>query len=216
MVICQNNYSLQFGLHSSQNYLCAMQILDGKKVSQAVKDQLKIDVAQLSADNGVIAVVPTHRKAEVAAFLEAVEVLTTEEPAPRPLVQVPAQRAVVPDQLRSNAMRRLSQQRKFIGQLLRLDDLAEGRHRSDRRPLLVDLDAAQLRNERDIHQSIRQGHSFALHPILHDPGDEIAPSGKHFGLRPVLGENGYGFLNSGRLVQLETFHRRSTSQSHSL
>lgn len=30
-----------------QGYLCAMQILDGKKVSQAVKDQLKIDVAQL-------------------------------------------------------------------------------------------------------------------------------------------------------------------------
>lgn len=30
-----------------QGYLCAMQILDGKKVSQAVKDQLKINVAQL-------------------------------------------------------------------------------------------------------------------------------------------------------------------------
>ena len=30
-----------------QDYLCAMEILDGKKVSQAVKDQLKIDVAQL-------------------------------------------------------------------------------------------------------------------------------------------------------------------------
>jgi methylenetetrahydrofolate dehydrogenase (NADP+)/methenyltetrahydrofolate cyclohydrolase len=30
-----------------QGYLCAMEILDGKKVSQAVKDQLKIDVAQL-------------------------------------------------------------------------------------------------------------------------------------------------------------------------
>ena len=38
---------MQFGLHSSQNYLCAMQILDGKKVSQAVKDQLKLNVAQL-------------------------------------------------------------------------------------------------------------------------------------------------------------------------
>ncbi len=30
-----------------RDYLCAMEILDGKKVSQAVKDQLKIDVAQL-------------------------------------------------------------------------------------------------------------------------------------------------------------------------
>jgi len=33
-----------------QDYLCAMQILDGKKVSQAVKDQLKISVAQLFAE----------------------------------------------------------------------------------------------------------------------------------------------------------------------
>ncbi len=33
-----------------QGYLCAMQILDGKKVSQAVKDQLKINVAQLSTE----------------------------------------------------------------------------------------------------------------------------------------------------------------------
>jgi methylenetetrahydrofolate dehydrogenase (NADP+)/methenyltetrahydrofolate cyclohydrolase len=38
---------MQFGQHGSQNYLCAMQILDGKKVSQAVKDQLKLNVAQL-------------------------------------------------------------------------------------------------------------------------------------------------------------------------
>lgn len=30
------------------NYLCAMKILDGKKVSQAVKDDLKINVAQLA------------------------------------------------------------------------------------------------------------------------------------------------------------------------
>ena len=33
-----------------QGYLCAMQILDGKKVSQAVKDQLKIKVAQLFSE----------------------------------------------------------------------------------------------------------------------------------------------------------------------
>ena len=38
---------MQFGMDIVQDYLCAMQILDGKKVSQAVKDQLKIDVAQL-------------------------------------------------------------------------------------------------------------------------------------------------------------------------
>jgi len=40
----------RFGMHSVQGYLCAMQILDGKKVSQAIKDQLKIDVAQLAAE----------------------------------------------------------------------------------------------------------------------------------------------------------------------
>lgn len=37
-------------MQSPQNYLCAMQILDGKKVSQAVKDELKISVAQLFAE----------------------------------------------------------------------------------------------------------------------------------------------------------------------
>lgn len=40
----------RFGLHSAQSYLCAMQILDGKKVAQAVKDELKLDVAQLAAE----------------------------------------------------------------------------------------------------------------------------------------------------------------------
>jgi methylenetetrahydrofolate dehydrogenase (NADP+)/methenyltetrahydrofolate cyclohydrolase len=39
-----------FGLHTAQSYLCAMQILDGKKVSQAIKDELKIGVAQLFAE----------------------------------------------------------------------------------------------------------------------------------------------------------------------
>ena len=46
----QNISELRFGLHSAPGYLCAMQILDGKKVSQAVKDQLKIDVAQLATE----------------------------------------------------------------------------------------------------------------------------------------------------------------------
>lgn len=31
-------------------YLCAMQILDGKKAAQAIKDELKMDVAQLAAE----------------------------------------------------------------------------------------------------------------------------------------------------------------------
>ena len=33
-----------------QSYLCGMQILDGKKVAQAVKDRLKLDVAQLAVE----------------------------------------------------------------------------------------------------------------------------------------------------------------------
>jgi methylenetetrahydrofolate dehydrogenase (NADP+)/methenyltetrahydrofolate cyclohydrolase len=32
------------------HYLCAMQILDGKKTAQALKDELKLDVAQLAAE----------------------------------------------------------------------------------------------------------------------------------------------------------------------
>ncbi len=33
-----------------RTYLCAMQILDGRKAAQAIKDELKIDVAQLAAE----------------------------------------------------------------------------------------------------------------------------------------------------------------------
>lgn len=36
--------------HNTKPYLCRMKILDGKKASQAIKDELKIDVAQLSAE----------------------------------------------------------------------------------------------------------------------------------------------------------------------
>lgn len=34
----------------TRTYLCAMQILDGRKAAQAIKDELKIDVAQLAAE----------------------------------------------------------------------------------------------------------------------------------------------------------------------
>jgi methylenetetrahydrofolate dehydrogenase (NADP+) / methenyltetrahydrofolate cyclohydrolase len=37
---------LPFTIH----YICAMQILDGKKAAQTIKDQLKLDVAQLAAE----------------------------------------------------------------------------------------------------------------------------------------------------------------------
>ncbi|HET9824691.1 MAG TPA: tetrahydrofolate dehydrogenase/cyclohydrolase catalytic domain-containing protein, partial [Chitinophagaceae bacterium] len=41
-----------FTIHHSPftNYLCAMQLLDGKKASQAIKDQLKLDTAQLGVE----------------------------------------------------------------------------------------------------------------------------------------------------------------------
>ena len=35
---------------SDKYYFCAMQILDGKKAAQAIKDELKLDVAQLATD----------------------------------------------------------------------------------------------------------------------------------------------------------------------
>lgn len=37
-------------LYLVKTYLCAMQILDGKKASQAIRDELKIEVAQLNAE----------------------------------------------------------------------------------------------------------------------------------------------------------------------
>ena len=36
--------------HTSNYYLCAMQILDGKKAAQAIKDQLKLNTAQLAVE----------------------------------------------------------------------------------------------------------------------------------------------------------------------
>lgn len=42
--------ALLFGYALLQDYLCAMQILDGKKVAQAIKDELKIKVAQMAND----------------------------------------------------------------------------------------------------------------------------------------------------------------------
>lgn len=38
------------GLEAFMSYICSMQILDGKKAAQAIKDELKIDVAQLAAE----------------------------------------------------------------------------------------------------------------------------------------------------------------------
>lgn len=37
-------------LEAFMSYICSMQILDGKKAAQAIKDELKIDVAQLAAE----------------------------------------------------------------------------------------------------------------------------------------------------------------------
>jgi len=37
----------RFGTHGNASYLCTMQLLDGKKAAQAIKDDLKIDVAQM-------------------------------------------------------------------------------------------------------------------------------------------------------------------------
>lgn len=39
-----------FGMHRAASYLCAMQNLDGKKAAQAIKDELKIEVAQIAIE----------------------------------------------------------------------------------------------------------------------------------------------------------------------
>lgn len=39
---------------AGKHYLCAMQILDGKKAAQAIRDELKIEVAQLNAEGKTI------------------------------------------------------------------------------------------------------------------------------------------------------------------
>jgi methylenetetrahydrofolate dehydrogenase (NADP+) / methenyltetrahydrofolate cyclohydrolase len=51
VVLCQKVTSITYccKIKDARAYLCAMQILDGKKASQAIKDELKIDVAQLAS-----------------------------------------------------------------------------------------------------------------------------------------------------------------------
>lgn len=39
-----------FGNHNDASYLCSMQILDGKKAAQAIKDELKIEVARMAVE----------------------------------------------------------------------------------------------------------------------------------------------------------------------
>lgn len=51
--LCENNRRqkvINRTLFRFSAYLCAMQILDGKKAAQAIKDELKIEVAQLNAE----------------------------------------------------------------------------------------------------------------------------------------------------------------------
>ena len=56
------------------------------------------DVAQLTADNGVVAIVAGDGEAEVTTFLVAIEAFASEEPTPRALIDVAAERAEIADQ----------------------------------------------------------------------------------------------------------------------
>ena len=89
------------------------------------------DVAQLAADDRVVAIVAGDGVAEVAALLVASEILAAEEPAARPLVDVAAQRAEVADQRRGDAQRGLDEQRELLLQLFALDDLGQRRGGAD-------------------------------------------------------------------------------------
>src|SRR5207249_5432283 len=85
------------------------------------------DVAKLPADDRVVAVVTGHGVAEVATLLVAVEVLTTEEPAARPLVDVSAERPEVADERRRHAERRVGEHGQLRYEVLVVDDVAQCR-----------------------------------------------------------------------------------------
>ena len=45
-----SRFTVNYRDRGATQYLCAMQILDGKKAAQAIKDQLKLDTAQLAVE----------------------------------------------------------------------------------------------------------------------------------------------------------------------
>src|SRR2546427_778522 len=89
------------------------------------------DVAELATDDRVVAVVAGDGVAEVAALLVAVEILAAEEPAARPLVDVAAQCAEIPDERRGDALGGLREQREPLAQLGVFAELLKGHDRAD-------------------------------------------------------------------------------------
>ena len=174
------------------------------------------DVAQLAADDRVVAIVAGDRVAEVATLLVASEVLTAEEPAAWPLVDVAAQRAEVADQRRSHAQRRLSQQRKRLLQIFVLDDLGERGGGADVRAVRAHRDPLEIRDGGEIDDLDRQGHALALYPVLHDAADLVAPTTDHFDGGTKLIQQTDSLLDCRRLVQLKTLHNESFPRPQAL
>src|SRR6266516_3554628 len=132
------------------------------------------DVAELSADDRGVAVVTGHGVAEVATLLVAVEVLTTEEPAARTLVDVSAERPEVADERRRHAERRVGEHGQLRCEVLVVDDVAQGRGGADRRASTVGLDPDDVLDGRDVDEDLRQGHALSLDPVLHHAADDVA------------------------------------------
>src|SRR5579871_51707 len=132
------------------------------------------DVAQLTTDNRVIAIVTGDCEAEIASLLVAGESFTSEKPAPRALVDIATQSPEVTDQRRRNRQRRLSQQWILLLQILVLDDISQRGRGADARTVAIHADLIQSGHRRKIDQRIRQRHALAGDPILHDAANQVA------------------------------------------
>src|SRR5213594_4151752 len=165
------------------------------------------DVAELATDDRVVAVVTCDGVAEVATLLVAVEVLTAEEPAARPLVDVAADRAEVADERRRDREGRVAEQAELARDGLVVDDIAERGGGADGQAAVVLVDADELLDGGDVDEDLRERQALSVDPVLHEAADEVAATSDHARvLRRVRPQEVDGFFDRVRVVELECSH----------
>src|SRR5262249_16812000 len=85
-------------------------------------------------------------------------------------------------------------------------DLGQGGGGPDRGRVTVHADAVQVRDRGQVDERVREGQALALHPVLHDPGDDVAAAAERARLRLELAQDADRVGDVGRLVKLEALH----------
>src|ERR1017187_4177577 len=171
------------------------------------------DVTQVSADDGVVAVIALDRVADLAAFLDAVEVFVTEEPAPWPLVDVAPERGDRADLGGRHGGGGLDEHGPEPRQVSVLDDVHQRRRRADRAPAIVDAHPSQTRHGRQVDQLTGVRHPFARELVTHHTDHDVGPAGQGSRVESLFVQDAQGLAEVRRLAQDEALHARPASAS---